>query len=92
MPVTPQAVTHLRAKGHNAVHAFDVGLGTKPDSEILVRRPDKSYADSVPPLECETIRPVESYAHSFVSSPPPQEGHGPSTFVARLNPSTQVQW
>lgn len=37
MPVTPQAVTHLRAKGHNAVHAFDVGLGTKPDSEILER-------------------------------------------------------
>jgi len=37
MPVTPQAVPHLQAKGHDAVHAFDVGLGAKPDSEILER-------------------------------------------------------
>jgi predicted nuclease of predicted toxin-antitoxin system len=37
MPVTPQAVTHLRARGHDAVHAHDVGLGTKPDSQILER-------------------------------------------------------
>ena len=37
MPVTPQAVAYLQAKGHEAVHAFDVGLGTKPDSEILER-------------------------------------------------------
>jgi predicted nuclease of predicted toxin-antitoxin system len=37
MPVTPQAVAHLQAKGHDAVHAFAVGLGTKLDSEILDR-------------------------------------------------------
>jgi predicted nuclease of predicted toxin-antitoxin system len=28
-------VAHLRANGHDAVHAFDIGLGAKPDSEIL---------------------------------------------------------
>ena len=37
MPVTPQAVTHLQAKGHDAVHASTVGLAAKPDSEILER-------------------------------------------------------
>ena len=37
MPVTPQAVAHLQAKGHDAVHASAVGLGTKLDSEILDR-------------------------------------------------------
>jgi predicted nuclease of predicted toxin-antitoxin system len=37
MPVTPQAVAHLQAKGHDAVHASAVGLGAKPDSEILER-------------------------------------------------------
>lgn len=35
MPVTPQAVTHLEAKGHDAVHAFAIGLGASPDSDIL---------------------------------------------------------
>ena len=35
MPVTPQAVAHLQAKGHDAVHAFAVGLGVKPDSELI---------------------------------------------------------
>lgn len=37
MPVTPQAVAHLRAKGHDAVHASAIGLRAKPDSEILER-------------------------------------------------------
>jgi predicted nuclease of predicted toxin-antitoxin system len=41
MPVTPQAVAHLLAKGHDAVHAFAVGLGAKPDSEII----DWAYAE-----------------------------------------------
>ena len=35
MPVTPQAVTHLEAKGHAAVHAFAIRLGASPDSDIL---------------------------------------------------------
>jgi predicted nuclease of predicted toxin-antitoxin system len=35
MPVTPQAVAHLHAKGHDAVHASAIGLGSAPDSEIL---------------------------------------------------------
>jgi predicted nuclease of predicted toxin-antitoxin system len=35
MPVTPQAVAHLEAKGHDAVHASAIGLGSKPDTEIL---------------------------------------------------------
>jgi len=35
MPVTPQAVAHLEAKGHDALHASAVGLGAKPDIEIL---------------------------------------------------------
>jgi predicted nuclease of predicted toxin-antitoxin system len=37
MPVTPQAVAHLEAKGHDAVHASAVGFGERPDSEILER-------------------------------------------------------
>jgi predicted nuclease of predicted toxin-antitoxin system len=37
MPVTPQAVPYLRGKGHDAVHASAVGLGSRPDSEILDR-------------------------------------------------------
>ena len=35
IPVTPQAVAHLEAKGHDAVHASAVGLGARPDIEIL---------------------------------------------------------
>lgn len=37
MPVTPQAVGHLQANGHDAVHASRIGLGDRPDSEILER-------------------------------------------------------
>lgn len=37
MPVTPQAVAHLEAKGHDAVHASTAGLGTEDDSVILER-------------------------------------------------------
>jgi predicted nuclease of predicted toxin-antitoxin system len=37
MPVTPQAVAHLAAKGHEAVHASAVGLSATPDIEILER-------------------------------------------------------
>ena len=37
MPVTPQAVAHLGAKGHDAVHASAIGLRAKPDSEVLER-------------------------------------------------------
>jgi predicted nuclease of predicted toxin-antitoxin system len=37
MPVTPQAVAHLQARGHDAVHAHAIGLGAQPDSEILER-------------------------------------------------------
>jgi predicted nuclease of predicted toxin-antitoxin system len=37
MPVTPQAVSRLQAKGHDAVHASTLGLGARPDIEILER-------------------------------------------------------
>jgi len=37
MPATPQAVPYLEERGHDAVHAFAIGLGDKPDSEILER-------------------------------------------------------
>jgi predicted nuclease of predicted toxin-antitoxin system len=37
MPVTPQAVAHLEAKGHNAIHASAVGFAEKADTEILER-------------------------------------------------------
>lgn len=37
MPVTPQAVAHLRSMGHDAVHASEVGLATSPDSKIVAR-------------------------------------------------------
>lgn len=37
MPVTPRAVGHLQARGHDAVHASAIGLGAQPDSEILER-------------------------------------------------------
>lgn len=37
MPVTPQAVPHLEAKGHDAIHASAVGFGKKDDSDILER-------------------------------------------------------
>lgn len=35
MPVTPEAVEHLRRGGHEAVHAASVGLATVSDAEIL---------------------------------------------------------
>jgi predicted nuclease of predicted toxin-antitoxin system len=35
MPVTPQAVPHLEGKGHEAVHAANIGLATEPDSALL---------------------------------------------------------
>lgn len=37
MPVTPQAVAHLEAKGHDALHASTAALGTEDDSVILER-------------------------------------------------------
>jgi len=37
MPVTPRAVEHLAAGGHDAVHAFNTGLGTASDEAILER-------------------------------------------------------
>lgn len=37
MPVTPQAVEFLRARGHETVHAFAIGLGASPDEVILER-------------------------------------------------------
>jgi hypothetical protein len=35
MPVTPQAVAHLEAKGHDALHCSTAGLATEDDSVIL---------------------------------------------------------
>lgn len=35
MPVTPRAGAHLRAAGHDAVHASEVGLSTATDLEIV---------------------------------------------------------
>ena len=35
MPVTPQAVAYLQGRGHDAVHASQVGLSSVPDTEIL---------------------------------------------------------
>ena len=35
MPVTPLAVAFLAERGHQAVHAFQVGLATGSDSRIL---------------------------------------------------------
>lgn len=35
MPVTPEAVPHLRAAGHDAVHASAIGLARAADHEIL---------------------------------------------------------
>jgi predicted nuclease of predicted toxin-antitoxin system len=35
MPVTPDAVEHLRRLGHEATHAGAVGLSTVSDNEIL---------------------------------------------------------
>lgn len=37
VPVTPQAVAHLHAQAHDAVHASSVGLASAPDTEILER-------------------------------------------------------
>lgn len=37
MPVTPRAAALLRAEGHEAVHASEVGLGSVSDAEILAR-------------------------------------------------------
>jgi predicted nuclease of predicted toxin-antitoxin system len=37
MPVTPTAVAHLEARGHEAIHASTPGLATEDDSEILER-------------------------------------------------------
>jgi predicted nuclease of predicted toxin-antitoxin system len=35
MPVTPDAGPHLRAAGHDAIHAVDVGLARSADSQLL---------------------------------------------------------
>jgi predicted nuclease of predicted toxin-antitoxin system len=35
MPVTPLAVTHLRAIGHDAVHAHEIGLARASDIQVL---------------------------------------------------------
>jgi predicted nuclease of predicted toxin-antitoxin system len=35
MPVTPLTVTHLRAAGHDAVHAHEIGLDRAPDVQLL---------------------------------------------------------
>src|SRR5438874_13275557 len=35
MPVTPDAAPHLRAAGHDAVHAADLGLARSSDNELL---------------------------------------------------------
>jgi predicted nuclease of predicted toxin-antitoxin system len=35
MPVTPQAVSHLQAAGHDAAHASAVGLATADDTQVL---------------------------------------------------------
>jgi len=35
MPVTPDAVSHLQAVGHDAIHASSVGLAQATDSEII---------------------------------------------------------
>jgi len=35
MPVTPDAAPHLRAAGHDAIHAVDLGLARSSDTELL---------------------------------------------------------
>ena len=35
MPVTPDAAPHLRAAGHDAIHAVDIGLARSSDNELL---------------------------------------------------------
>ena len=35
MPLSPQLTEWLTARGHDAVHALNVGLARSPDSEIL---------------------------------------------------------
>ena len=35
MPVTPLTVTHLRAIGHDAVHAHEIGLARAADTQLL---------------------------------------------------------
>src|SRR5438552_17805686 len=35
MPVTPDAAPHLRAAGHDAIHAVDLGLARSSDDELL---------------------------------------------------------
>jgi predicted nuclease of predicted toxin-antitoxin system len=35
MPVTPLIATHLRAIGHDAVHAHEIGLDRAADIELL---------------------------------------------------------
>ena len=35
MPVTPDAAPYLRAAGHDAIHAVDLGLARSSDNEVL---------------------------------------------------------
>lgn len=35
MPLSPAVAGWLNARGHKAVHAWDIGLGRAPDSDIL---------------------------------------------------------
>src|SRR2546428_62080 len=35
MPVTPDAVSHLQAAGHDAIHTSSVGLAQATDPEII---------------------------------------------------------
>ncbi len=35
MPITPKAVAHLQAAGHDAVHASSIGLSGVSDSDVI---------------------------------------------------------
>jgi hypothetical protein len=61
MPVTPQAVPHLEGKGHEAVHAANIGLATEPDSALLERRSAPRASRPTPP---------EPYLNNEFATPP----------------------
>ena len=65
MPVTSDAVSHLRAAGHDAIHAVDLGLARSPDSQVLdvARREERIVVTADPDYPRSARIPIGRSMH-----------------------------
>jgi len=47
MPVSPRAVAHLTAAGHDAVHAHSIGLATAAGETLAIQAPQEILGSRV---------------------------------------------